>query len=109
MRSVDRPPTNAKRLTIESSQKVFFIDISRQTRSSSSSHQADNPHNQQQTDPKPAPVHRVRRKALTCCVKRNPPSAPSTLSNDDFMDAPSLKRQFRSASPSPSEKTVQRR
>jgi hypothetical protein len=46
MRSVDRLPTNAKRLTIESSQEVFSVDISRQTRSSSSAHQADNPHNQ---------------------------------------------------------------
>jgi hypothetical protein len=104
MRSVDRPPTNAKRLTIESSQEVFSVDISRRTRSSSSAHQADNPHNQQQTDPQPAPVHRVRRKALACRVKRNPPSAPSTLSDDDFMDASSLKRQFKSTSPSPSEK-----
>jgi hypothetical protein len=94
MRSVDRPPTNPKRLTIESSR---------------SAHQDDNPHNQQQTEPQPTPVHRFRRKALACRVKRNPPSAPSTLSDDDFMDAPSLKRQFRSASPSPSEKTVQRR
>jgi hypothetical protein len=109
MRSVDRPPTNAKRLTIESSQEVFSVDISTRTRSSSSTHQADNPHNQQQTDPQPAPIHRVRRKTLACHVKRNPPSAPSTLSDDNFMDTPSLKRQFRSASPSPSKKTVQRR
>jgi hypothetical protein len=104
MRSVDRPPTNPKRLTIESSQEVFSVDISRRTRSSSSAHQDDNPHNQKQTEPQPALVHRFRRKALACRVKRNPPSAPSTLSNDNFMDAPSLKRQFRSASPSPSEK-----
>jgi hypothetical protein len=100
MRSVDRPPTNPKRLTIESSQEVFSVDISRRTRSSSSGHQDDNPHNQKQTEPQPAPVHRFRRKALACRVKRNP-LAPSTLSDDDFMDVPSLNRQFRPASPSP--------
>jgi hypothetical protein len=109
MRSVDRLPTNPKRLTIESSQEVFSIDISRRTRSSSSAHQDDNPHNQKQTGPQLAPVHHFRRKALACRVKRNHPPTPSTLSDDDFMDAPSLKRQFISASPSPSEKTVQRR
>jgi hypothetical protein len=109
MRSVDRPPTNAKRLTIESSQKIFSADISRRTRSSSSAHHADNLHIQQQIDPKPALVHCVRRKALACRVKENPPSAPSTLSDDDFMDASTLKRQFRSVAPSPSEKPVQRR
>jgi hypothetical protein len=70
MRSVDRPTTNAKRLTIESNQEVFSVDISRRTRSSSSAHHADNPHIQQQTDPQPAPVHRVRRKALACRVKK---------------------------------------
>ena len=104
MRSVDRPPSNPKRLTIESSQEVFPIDISRRTRSSSSAHQDDNPHNQKQNEPQPTPVHRFRRKALACRVKRKPPSAPSTLFDDDFMDAPSLKRQFRSTSPSPTEK-----
>ena len=103
MKSVDRPPSNPKRLTIESSQEVFSIDISRRTRSSSSAHQDDNPHNQKQNEPQPTPVHRFRRKTLACRVKRKPPSAPSTLSDDDFMDALSLKRQFRSASPSPSE------
>ena len=108
MKSVDRPPSNPKRLTIESSQEVFSIDISRRTRSSSSAHQDDIPQNQEQNEPQPAPIHRFRRKALACRVKRKP-LAPSTLSDDDFMDAPSLKRQFRSASPSPSEKTVQRR
>jgi hypothetical protein len=71
MRSVDRPPTNVKRLTIESSQEVFFVDIFRRTRSSSSAHQDDNPHNQQQTEPQPAPVHRFRRKALACRVKKS--------------------------------------
>jgi hypothetical protein len=70
MRSVDRPPSNAKRLTIESSQEVFFADISRRTRSSSSAQHADNPHNQQQIDHQPAPVTRVRRKALACRVKK---------------------------------------
>ena len=70
MRSVDRPPTNPKRLTIESSQEVFFVDISRQTRSSSSAHQDDNPHNQKQNEPQPTPVHRFRRKALACRVKK---------------------------------------
>ena len=104
MRSVDCPPSNPKRLTIESSQEVFSIDISRRTRSSSSAHQDDNPHNQKQTGPQPALVHRFGIKALACRVKRNPPSAPSTLSDDDFMEAPSLKRQFRSTSPSPTEK-----
>ena len=102
MKSVDRPPSNPKRLTIESSQEVFSIDISRRTRSSSSAHQDDIPQNQEQNEPQPAPIHRFRRKALACRLKRKPP-APSTLSDDDFMDAPSLKRQFRSASPSPSE------
>ena len=101
MKSVDRPPSNPKRLTIESSQEVFSIDISRRTRSSSSAHQDDIPQNQEQNEPQPAPIHRFRRKALACRLKRKPP-APSSLSDDDFMDAPSLKRQFRSASPSSS-------
>jgi hypothetical protein len=70
MRSVDRPPSNAKRLTIESSQEVFSVDISRRTRSSSSAQHADNPHNQQQIDPELAPVTRVRRNALACQVKK---------------------------------------
>jgi hypothetical protein len=70
MRSVHRPPSNAKRLTIESSQEVFSVDISRRTRSSSSAQHADNPHNQQQIDPHPLPVTRVRRKALACPVKK---------------------------------------
>jgi hypothetical protein len=70
MRSVDRPPSNAKRLTIESSQEVFSVDISRRTRSSSSAQHANNPHNQQQIDPQPASVTRVRRKALACRVKK---------------------------------------
>jgi hypothetical protein len=70
MRSVDRPPSNAKRLTIESSQKVFSVNISRRTRSSSSAQHDDNPHIQQQIDPQPAPVTRVRRKALACRVKK---------------------------------------
>jgi hypothetical protein len=100
MKSVDRPPSNPKRLTIESSHEVFSIDISRRTRSSSSAHQDDIPQNQEQNEPQPAPIHRVRRKALACRLKRQPP-APAALSDDDFMDAPSLKRQFRSASPSP--------
>jgi hypothetical protein len=108
MRSVDRPPSNAKILMIESSQEVFSVDISRRTRSNSSAQYADNPHIQQQINPQPAPVTCVCRKALACRVK-NPPSAPSTLSDDDFMDAPTLKRQFRSTAPSPLEKTVQRR
>jgi hypothetical protein len=92
-----------KRLTIESSQEVFSVDISRRTRSSSSAQHADNPHNQQQIDPQPAPVTRVRRKALACRVKKNPPTVPSALSDDNFMDAASLKRNFRSAVPSTSE------
>jgi hypothetical protein len=100
MKSVDRPPSNPKRLTIESSQEVFSIDISRRTRSSSSAHQDDIPQNQEQNEPQPAPIHRVRRKALACRLKRQPP-VPAALSDDDFMDAPSLKRQFSSASPSP--------
>jgi hypothetical protein len=103
MRTVDRPPSNPKSLTIESTQEGFSIDISRRTRSSSSAHQDDNPHNQKQNEPQPTPVHRFRRKALACRVKTKPP-APSTLSDDDFMDAPSLKRQFRSTSPSPTKK-----
>jgi hypothetical protein len=102
MRSVDRPPSNAKRLTIESSQEVFSVDISRRTRSSSSAQHADNPHNQQQIDPQPLPVTRVCRKALACPVKKSQPTAPSALSDDDFMAAPTLKRNFRSAAPSTS-------
>ena len=69
MRSVDHPPSNAKRLTIESSQEVFSVDISRRTRSSSSAQHADNPRIQQQIDPQPARVTRVHRKALACHVK----------------------------------------
>ena len=70
MKSVDRPPSNPKRLTIESSQEVFSIDISRRTRSSSSAHQDDIPQNQKQNEPQPAPVHCFRRKALACRVKK---------------------------------------
>jgi hypothetical protein len=29
MKSIDRPPTNPKRITIESSQEVFSVDIPR--------------------------------------------------------------------------------
>jgi hypothetical protein len=102
MRSVDRSPSNANRLTIESSQEVFSVDISRRTRSSNSAKHADNPHNQQQIDPQTAPVTRVRRKPLACLVKKNQPTTPSALSDDDFMDAPTLKRNFRSVVPSTS-------
>jgi hypothetical protein len=70
MRYLDRPPSNAKRLTIESSQEVFSIDISRHTRSSTSAQHDDNPQNKQQIDPQPLPVTRVRRKALACRVKK---------------------------------------
>jgi hypothetical protein len=70
MRSDDRPPSNAKRLTIESSQEVFSVDISRRTRSSSSSQHVDNTQTKQQIDPQPLPVTRVRRKALACRVKK---------------------------------------
>jgi hypothetical protein len=69
MRSVDRPPSNLKRLTIESNQEVFSVNISRQTRSSSPAQHADNPHIQQQIDPQPAPVTRIRKKTLACRVK----------------------------------------
>jgi hypothetical protein len=71
MRSVDRPPSNAKRLIIESSQEVFSVDISRRTRSSSSAQHADNPHNQQEIDPQSTPVSRGRIKALACRVKKS--------------------------------------
>jgi hypothetical protein len=84
MRSVDRPPSNAKRLTIESSQEVFSVHISRRTRSSSSSQHADNPQTKQQIDPQPLPVTHVRRKALACQVKKSQPTAPSALSGDDL-------------------------
>jgi hypothetical protein len=55
-----------KRLTIESSQEVFSVDISRQTRSSSSAQHADNLQNQQQIDPQPAPVTRVQSGGVFC-------------------------------------------
>jgi hypothetical protein len=100
MRSVDRPLSNLKRSTIESSQEVFSVDISRRTRSSSSPKHADDTQTKQQLDPQPLPVPRFRRKALTCQVKKSQHTTPAASSDNDFMLAPTLKCTFKSTEPS---------
>jgi hypothetical protein len=84
MRYVDRPPSNPKRITIESSQEVFSVDISRCRRSSNCSKHADevkssplqqsqvlpDTQTKQQLDPQSLPVLCIRRKALAYHVKK---------------------------------------